>query len=68
MTDDHRIVGDLLKQARKLTLDYTAPADACASYHALYQALEALEADLIGHIHLENNVLFPRAKSLAGNL
>lgn len=52
--------------------DYTAPADGCISYRALYGALEEFEADLHQHIHLENNVLFPRAavleKGLSGGM
>jgi len=46
-----------------LTSEYQAPADACISYQTLYQALENFERDLHQHIHLENNILFP--KSLA---
>ena len=40
---------------------YLAPPDACASYRSLYQALAEFETDLHQHIHLENNILFPRA-------
>jgi regulator of cell morphogenesis and NO signaling len=46
---------------RATTGDYTPPADACTSYQTLYQALAGFEADLHRHIHLENNLLFPRA-------
>ena len=45
----------------ELTSNYTTPPAACATWHALYQALEDLELDLHQHIHLENNILFPRA-------
>jgi regulator of cell morphogenesis and NO signaling len=38
-----------------------APSDACVSYQTLYKALSEFEADLHQHIHLENNILFPRA-------
>jgi regulator of cell morphogenesis and NO signaling len=41
--------------------EYTAPTDACTSYKALYQDLREFEADLHQHVHLENNILFPRA-------
>jgi regulator of cell morphogenesis and NO signaling len=44
------------------------PDDACASYQTLYQALENLEADLHQHIHLENNILFPKAIDLENEL
>jgi regulator of cell morphogenesis and NO signaling len=43
---------------------YFAPANACASYQALYKALAEFEADLHRHIHLENNILFPRAVAM----
>jgi regulator of cell morphogenesis and NO signaling len=44
-----------------LTSDYTAPAGSCNSFNALYEALREFEMDLHQHVHLENNVLFPRA-------
>ena len=58
---EHDRAGELLKKIRKLSSDYTTPADACVSYKALYAALEELEKDLHQHIHLENNILFPKA-------
>jgi regulator of cell morphogenesis and NO signaling len=61
MTTEHDTAGELLKQLRSVTTHYTPPSDACVSYHTLYQALAAFEADLHQHIHLENNILFPRA-------
>ncbi|HKC65200.1 MAG TPA: iron-sulfur cluster repair di-iron protein [Pyrinomonadaceae bacterium] len=61
MMFEHDTAGDLLRELRKVTSDYTTPQDACISYKTLYQALEAFEQDLHQHIHLENNVLFPRA-------
>jgi|SRR5215813_235614 len=61
MMMEHDGAGELLKQMRKLTADYTPPTDACISYQTLYQALDAFEKDLHKHIHLENNILFPRA-------
>jgi len=56
--DDH---GANLKLLRELATDYVPPAKACATWRALYSGLEKLEAELMQHIHLENNVLFPRA-------
>ncbi len=44
--------------------DYKAPEDACISYRILYQALQGFEADMHQHIHLENNILFPRAVAM----
>lgn len=68
MEADHEAAGDLLVQIRKLTNNYTPPADSCNSYHLLYKKLEDLEADLHQHIHLENNVLFPKALQLEKSL
>lgn len=61
MMMEHDTAGDLLKELRQITSDYTAPPDVCISYQTLYQAMEAFEKDLHQHIHLENNILFPRA-------
>ena len=61
MMTEHDGAGDLLQQLRETSNDYRLPADACFSYGSLYQGLRALEADLHQHIHLENNILFPRA-------
>ncbi len=55
--DDHR---EALMRTRALTNDLTPPAEACTSWRALYLRLDALEGELMEHIHLENNVLFPR--------
>jgi regulator of cell morphogenesis and NO signaling len=56
--DDH---GASLRRTRALTRDLTPPQDACTTWRALYLGLEELERELMDHIHLENNVLFPRA-------
>jgi regulator of cell morphogenesis and NO signaling len=61
MSLEHDKAGDLLRSMREASDGYTVPADACISYRTLYQALEELERDLHQHIHLENNILFPRA-------
>jgi regulator of cell morphogenesis and NO signaling len=61
MTLEHETAGDLLKEMRALTNNYAIPTEACMSYQTLYQALAELEADLHQHIHLENNLLFPKA-------
>jgi regulator of cell morphogenesis and NO signaling len=67
MMMEHDAAGDLLKQLRDVTNKYTTPPDGCISFQTLYQALAALEADLHQHIHLENNILFPRAVEMEGN-
>jgi len=61
MIHEHDDAGSLLSTIRRLSNDYVAPADACVSYQALCEGLQAFERDLHQHIHLENNILFPRA-------
>jgi regulator of cell morphogenesis and NO signaling len=61
MEHEHDSAGQALRSMRESTQGYAVPPDACASYKALYQALAEFEADLHQHIHLENNILFPRA-------
>jgi len=61
MMKEHEDAGALLRQMRRVTSDYAVPPDVCISYQTLYQALDAFERDLHQHIHLENNILFPRA-------
>ncbi|MBI3424834.1 MAG: iron-sulfur cluster repair di-iron protein [Acidobacteria bacterium] len=68
MMREHDTAGDLLKALRQTAGDYVVPADACPSFRALYQALPELEADLHQHIHLENNLHFPRAVELEAQL
>jgi regulator of cell morphogenesis and NO signaling len=68
MQHEHDNAGEALREMRRITCDYTLPADACVTYGALFQGLEALEADLHAHIHLENNILFPRASGLEQRL
>lgn len=64
MMNEHDAAGSALRNMRQLSAGYAAPPDACVSFQTLYQALAAFEADLHQHIHLENNVLFPRAIEL----
>jgi regulator of cell morphogenesis and NO signaling len=64
MMMEHDASGEALRRIRELTGGYTAPAEACVSYQTLYKALQEFEADLHQHIHLENNILFPRAIQL----
>ena len=61
MMHEHDSAGEALRAMRQASAGYMPPADACISYQTLYKALAALEADLHQHIHLENNILFPRA-------
>ena len=64
MMFEHDTAGDLLREMRAAARDFQVPEDACMSFRALYRALEDFEKDLHQHIHLENNVLFPRAVEL----
>ena len=61
MMAEHDAAGYILGRIREASSDYTVPADGCISYKTLYSALAELEVDLHQHIHLENNILFPRA-------
>jgi len=64
MQNEHEQVGELLREVRDLTRDFTAPEDACGSFRSLYMGLRALEQDLHLHIYLESHLLFPRAIAL----
>jgi regulator of cell morphogenesis and NO signaling len=64
MQEEHEQAGDILRELRELTRDYTVPEDGCASYRSLYLGLESLETDLHLHIYLESHLLFPKAAEL----
>ena len=68
MIMEHEASGAALEKIREITNGYAVPSDGCASYSALYQALPAFASDLHQHIHLENNILFPRAIELESDL
>jgi regulator of cell morphogenesis and NO signaling len=61
MQFEHDLAGELLRELQRITSHYTVPTDGCASYRALFEGLRQFEEDLHLHIHLENNILFPRA-------
>jgi regulator of cell morphogenesis and NO signaling len=67
MEREHRDAADELRLIRELTGGYKAPADGCTTYRVCYAELEAFERDLHRHVHLENNVLFPRAVAMEAN-
>jgi regulator of cell morphogenesis and NO signaling len=67
MMMEHEASGQAFEKMREITNGYSVPPDGCASYQALYQALPAFAADLHQHIHLENNILFPRSVELESN-
>lgn len=64
MEHEHDSAGDALRILRTGSNGFAPPPDGCASYQILYRSLAELEADLHRHIHLENNILFPRAIAL----
>lgn len=68
MEMEHETVGEDLSEIRSLTNDFELPADACASYTVLFQKLQEFESDLFQHVHLENNILFPKALDLEKEL
>lgn len=65
MRFEHDQHGDALARLLALTDDITAPVDACTTWRALYAGLSELKDDLMEHIHLENNVLFPKVEQAA---
>lgn len=65
---EHASVGNEMNVIRKLTNYYRLPEDACASYTLLYRMLDEFEDDLDLHIHLENNILFPKAIKLENQI
>jgi len=64
MEHEHEHVGNLLEVIKLLSNNYTPPADACTTYRLVFAALKSFETDLHQHIHLENNILFPKTLKL----
>lgn len=60
MEHEHEYAGSLLENIRMLTNDYTVPEDGCTTYQVAFEKLRDFEQDLHWHIHLENNILFPK--------
>lgn len=68
MMHEHDIEGERFRKIAQLSSDYTPPADACGTYKVTFSLLKEFENDLHTHIHLENNILFPRAIKSEANL
>jgi len=68
MEHEHDEAGAVIKKIRELSDDFTPPEDACTTYRLLFENLEAFEKDLHKHVHLENNILFPKALQLENAL
>ncbi|MCB0409339.1 MAG: iron-sulfur cluster repair di-iron protein [Flavobacteriales bacterium] len=64
MMMEHDVAGDIMKKINELAENYNPPAEACNTFRALYAKLDEFEQDLHHHIHLENNILFPKAAEL----
>lgn len=61
---EHTGAGNIFKELRDITNDFALPEDACGTYELTYSKIQEMEADLFQHIHLENNILFPRLRKL----
>ena len=68
MESEHENAGDVFKTIAQLTNNYMPPEGACNTYRALFSKLEEFEHDLHQHIHLENNILFPKAIAMENEL
>lgn len=68
MEHEHENAGDIFKEIARLTNNYMPPEDACNTFKALYSKLQEFEEDLHRHIHLENNILHPKAIALEAKL
>ena len=68
MENEHETAGDVFKEITELTNKYTPPKEACNTFKALYAKLQEFEIDLHQHIHLENNILFPKSIELEKQL
>ncbi len=68
MEHEHEHAGNIFKTIAKLSNNYTPPEEACNTFRALYAKLDEFEQDLHQHIHLENNILFPKAIQLENKL
>jgi regulator of cell morphogenesis and NO signaling len=64
LMQDHEDAGALMAEIRSLSRNFNPPGYACATFRAFYEGLRDFEQDLHQHVHLENNILFPRATSL----
>jgi regulator of cell morphogenesis and NO signaling len=67
MEMEHEVVGNNMDEIRKISNDFALPEDACASYAYLFKTLDEFENDLHIHVHLENNILFPKALDMEKN-
>ncbi len=64
LESEHAAVGDILHEIAEVTNEYQIPEDACGTYAYTYEKLEQVEEDTFRHVHLENNILFPRLRAI----
>ena len=64
MSEEHEFAGWSMDKINEITQGYTLPADACNTYEVTFKLLRQFEDDLHVHVHLENNILYPKALSL----
>ena len=65
MADEHEFAGGAMDEINRITKGYNVPADGCNTYRVAFNMLEKFEDDLHTHVHLENNILYPKALELA---
>jgi regulator of cell morphogenesis and NO signaling len=68
MEAEHEFAGNAMARIRELTSGYAVPPDACTTYRVCLQELEEFERDLHEHVHLENNILFPKATRIEAEI
>lgn len=68
LEEEHDSAGKIMAQIEALTNGFEPPSNACSSYRVLFQNLRGFQADLHKHVHLENNILFPKALELGKRL
>jgi Hemerythrin HHE cation binding domain/Cyclic nucleotide-binding domain len=65
---EHEHAGQAMERIREISKNYALPGGACITYATCFRELEEFERDLHVHVHLENNVLFPKARALAASI
>jgi len=65
LSGEHEFAGGAMDKINVITSNYQVPADGCNSYHVTFKLLREFEDDLHIHVHLENNILFPKALTAA---
>ena len=68
MMNEHDAEGERFREIAKLTNNYNPSTDACETYKVTFAMLKEFEQDLHKHIHLENNIVFPKAKEMETKL